>query len=95
MSRTAGYDASQDASSKVVGRVELDAAFALLAAAGHLGGRCSGRHCAYSLNCSDIEKYKGDGGIVWKVQRLPHEVAGRLVVGAANIRSEGEKLQRR
>lgn len=50
MSRTAGYDASQSASTEVGGGVELDAAFALFAAAGHLGGRFFGCHGATLLN---------------------------------------------
>ena len=44
--RTAGYDAAQRASTEVGGRVELDAAFALLATARHLGGCLLGCHYA-------------------------------------------------
>ena len=55
MSRAAGYDSSQRASTEVGGRVELDAAFALVAAAGHLGGCFFGCHCATLLGWSLVE----------------------------------------
>lgn len=42
---TAGYDAAQGAGAEVGGGVEFDAAFALCAAAGHLGGSFFGCHC--------------------------------------------------
>ena len=45
MSGTTGYDSSESAGTEVGGGIELDAAFALIAAAGHLGGcilRCHG-----------------------------------------------------
>ena len=50
MSGAARYDASQRTSTKVSGRIELDAAFAFLAAAGHLGGSFFGCHCASLLS---------------------------------------------
>lgn len=45
VSGTTGYDSTESAGTEVGGGIELDAAFALIAAAGHLGGcilRCHG-----------------------------------------------------
>ena len=49
MRGTAGYDAAEGAGAEVGGGVEFDAAFALCAAAGHLGGCFFGCHCRLLL----------------------------------------------
>ena len=49
MRGTAGYDAAEGAGAEVGGGVEFDAAFALCAAAGHLGGCFFGCHCCFAF----------------------------------------------
>ena len=65
MRGTAGYDAAEGAGAEVGGGVEFDAAFALCAAAGHLGGCFFGCHC-----CLGGEAWLGAGeglvGINWR-----------------------------
>ena len=92
MSRATGYDASQSASTKVSRRVKLDAAFALLAAAGHLGRRFFGRHYTgffkSKLDRAEEESRQARWS-VWKAQWLAQRVAGRLVVVDVGCRRAG------
>lgn len=64
MSGTAGNDASQSASTEVSGGIELNAAFARFAAAGHLGGSFFGCHCAALLDWSLMELEKSTNELV-------------------------------
>ena len=94
MSRTAGNDASQSASTEVSGGIELNAAFALFAAAGHLGGSFFGCHCAALLNWSLMELEKSTDELVGVFGRsnglCTQEVAGRFVV-AGKLVGVGEE----
>ena len=98
VSRTAGYDSSQRASTEVGGRVELDAAFALVAAAGHLGGCFFGCHCATLLDWSlvELEQSREDGikGVAGINGLHKKRLGDTFVVKAAMIRRRN-RLQRR
>ena len=56
MRGTAGYDAAEGAGAEVGGGVEFDAAFALCAAAGHLGRCFFGGHCCLLLADSGLKR---------------------------------------
>lgn len=69
MSGAARYDASQRTSTKVSGRVELDAAFAFLAAAGHLGGSFFGCHCASLVKLGASSSWRRPRASSWEYMK--------------------------
>lgn len=77
MCGTAGYDASQGAGTEVGGRVELNAALTLFAAARHLGGSFLSCHYADVLDFNETwRKWRGRFMSSWECLQCPMACMG-------------------